>query len=183
MSARRERPRGMVIWITGLACSGKSTLARELLARLRARGTPCVLLDGDELRPVLAEDLGYGVAARRRCGWRYARLAALLAAQDVHVVVATVSMFEEIRSFGRTHAVGYFEIYLRTSPALRRARDTRELYARREVVGVDLPFEEPASPDVIVDDDGTRSAGDVAQRVWRTLVARLDGGDAAAESA
>lgn len=160
---------GRVVWITGLPCSGKSTLAHRLQLLLRDDAPACIVLDGDRLRPIVAPDLGYALDDRRACGWRYARLAAHLASQGVVVLVATLSGFEEIRGWSRAHAPGYLEVYLRVPEAVRRGRDRDGLYARPSAVGADLPFEEPASPDLVIDDDGTLAPDTVAEQVRRVL--------------
>jgi len=160
---------GRVVWITGLPCSGKSTVARRLHDLVRADVPASVVLDGDALRPILAEELGYGLDDRRRCAWRYARLAAHLAGQGVLVLVATVSLFDEVRSWSRMHAPRYFEVYLRVPEAVRRSRDGDGLYARTSVVGVDLPFDEPTRSELAIDDDGTLDAGAIAARIRRAL--------------
>jgi len=161
---------GRVVWITGLPCSGKSSVASRLRELLRAHVPACVVLDGDRLRPIVAPDLGFSLDERCDCGWRYARLAAHLAAQDVVVLVATLSMFEEIRRWSRAQVPGYFEVYLRVPDVIRRARDRDGLYARADVVGADLPFEEPLSPDLVIDDDGTLAPDAVAERLREALV-------------
>lgn len=165
---------GTVIWITGLPCSGKSSLARELAARLRTRRPSVVVLDGDELRDAIAPDLGYSLADRRECGFRYARLAVLLAGQDALVIVATLSMFDEIRAWTRASSPRYLEVLLRAPESLRRERDRRGLFARDSVVGIDLPFEEPRHPHVLVEDDGSRTPAEHAARVERELLAIPD---------
>lgn len=158
------------MWITGLPCSGKSTLAHRLHALLAAAVPACIVLDGDRLRPIVAPDLGFTLDDRRACGWRYARLAAELAAQEVVVVVATLSLFAEIRSWSRAHAPGYFEVYLRVPDAVRHARDRDGRYALPSFVGGDLPFEEPSSPDLVIDDDGTLPPDAIAARVRAALL-------------
>jgi adenylylsulfate kinase-like enzyme len=164
---------GLVVWITGLPCSGKTSVARELARVLRASdATPCIVLDGDELRPAIAEDLGYSMDARRRCAWRYARLAAALARQNVCVLVATVSPFAEIRRWTHDNARDYFEVFLRVPRAIRHARDQRGIYRQREVVGEDLPFTEPATPHLTIDDDGTRDAIAIARHIAHLLATR-----------
>jgi adenylylsulfate kinase-like enzyme len=167
-STDRSAPR-RVVWITGLPCSGKSTLARHLAAMLRPHEPRCIVLDGDQLRPAIAADLGYSLDDRRRCGWRYARLAALLAGQDALVLVATLSLFEEVRRWSRANAPGYFEVYLRVPERVRRARDRDGLYDRADVVGVDQPYEEPVVPDLVVDDDGALAPDAIAQRVLQAM--------------
>lgn len=163
---------GRVVWITGLPCSGKSTLARSLAALLRPAVPRVLVLDGDELRGAIAGDLGYSLDDRRRCGWRYARLACLLAAQEHLVIVATLSMFEEIHAWNRSNVPGYVEVLLRVPAEVRRARDRRGLFAGTEVVGEDLPFEEPLAPDLVVDHDASITPDDLARRVAEVLAAR-----------
>lgn len=164
-----ERPNGAgaVIWITGLPASGKSTVARAVVERLRAADVASVLLDGDELRGTIAPDLGYGLDDRRRCAERYAKLAMLLASQGLHVVVATISMFAAVRAWTRAHAPRYVEVYLDVSEPERRARDHRGIHRERDVVGVDLPYEPPTSADVVARDDSTVEA--TADRILSVL--------------
>ncbi|RMG48933.1 MAG: adenylyl-sulfate kinase [Acidobacteria bacterium] len=148
---------GTVYWITGLSGAGKTTLGRALVDRLRAAGRPALLLDGDSLREAIAADLGHDMADRHRSAMRNARLCRLLASQGADVVCCTISMFEDVRSWNRDHIPRYREIYLRASLALLEARDPKGIYAAarrgeiRHVWGVDLPWEEPRRPDLVID--------------------------------
>jgi adenylylsulfate kinase-like enzyme len=161
---------GAAVWITGLGAVGKTTLATALVARLRARALPTVLLDGDMLRAVFEHDLGYALDERRRCARRYAHLGEMLAAQGLHVVVATISMFEDVRRWNRAHLPRYLEVYVRAPAAVRRrraactgpGRDTEP----SNVVGDDLPFEEPCTPDLVLDNDGSRTLDEVGAHLW-----------------
>jgi adenylylsulfate kinase len=160
-----------VVWITGLAGSGKTTVATALAARLRARGVPVILLDGDALRRAIARDLGYEVDERRRGAERYARLAVLLAGQGYTVLVATISMFEAVRRWSRRAAPGYLEVYLRLPPGVAPRRRGRRAAGAPLVVGLDLPFEPPVRPDLALV-AGATPARDVAARI----LAHLHGG-------
>ncbi len=158
---------GRVVWITGLSGSGKSTVAALLTRRLGRIGRPVVLLDGDRLRRTIAADLGYDLADRRRCAERYARLAHDLARQGLTVVVATISMFEAVRRWNRRHAPRYLEVYLRLPPGCtpRRPRGRRKPPL---VVGLDLPFEEPARPNLVFE-RGARAPRAIAADIERRL--------------
>lgn len=168
-------PVGAVYWVTGLPGSGKSTLARALASRLRRSGRTVVRLDGDSIRPIIGVRLGYGQADRRVMAMVYARLCREFAAQGHDVVCATVSMFEEARGWARSEVPDYREIYLQASVETLVARHPKGLLAAghagriRNVPGIDLAVEVPGAPDVLVEDDGTQSAQEIAAEV----IARL----------
>src|SRR5215472_6565348 len=129
LEAEPEASSGLVFWITGLSGAGKTTVGRELWTRLRAAGRPAAFLDGDALRTVIAEDLGYSAGNRRQSGMRNARLCRLLAEQGTDVVCATISLFHEVQRWNRENIPGYHEIYLRVPIEELRRRDNKGIYA------------------------------------------------------
>lgn len=167
---------GTVYWITGLAAAGKTTLATGLVARLRRGGRPAVLLDGDRLRAVLAAEGANGAADRLRLAMTYARLAQEIAGQGIDAVCATISMFHAVRDWNRAHISSYREIYLRVPAEVLAARDPKGIYARHragaetQVVGQDLAPELPRRPDLVIDNDGTRTAEEAVDLIWSTQV-------------
>ncbi len=148
-----------VIWITGLSGAGKSTLARELAERLRARGAPVILLDGDELREIFgatAENArNHGREGRLALAMQYAHLCRVISRQDLTVVIATISLFHEVHAWNRSELPGYTEVYLKVPLDELCRRDPKGIYRRfhaREishVAGLDLPVDEPQAPDWI----------------------------------
>ena len=156
-SPRAPGAPGRVYWITGLSGAGKSTLGRGVAAALRAAGRPVVLFDGDELRTLIGGSLGYREADRRALTARYAALSRGLALQGIDVVCATIGLFHDTQRWNRQHIQRYVEVYLRADLRTLIARDSKGLYARalkgetRDVVGIDIPFEEPETPDLVID--------------------------------
>jgi len=165
---------GRVYWITGLSGAGKSSVARLLQARLREGGSNAVLLDGDDLRAAIGDDLGYGEADRRRSAGRNARLCKLLADQGLDVVCATISMFDEVRDWNRAEIENYVEIYLRVPAGELAARDTKGLHqvGARETYGVDVTIEEPKAPDLVIDHFGETGPEEAVDQIMALSDAR-----------
>lgn len=150
-----------VIWITGLSAAGKTTLARAVVRRVRERGEPAVLLDGDDLREALGATSAHDRATRLMLGFQYARLARMIAVQGMTVVVGTVALFKEIHTWNRANQPGYFEVYLKVPLDELRRRDPKGIYRRfdagelKDVAGLDLAVDEPAAPHLLL----THAAG------------------------
>jgi adenylylsulfate kinase len=151
---------GRVIWVTGLSGAGKTTLGRAIAAALRASGRKTVLLDGDEVRAVIGRNLGHTDRERRELASSYSALCRLLSTQGIDVVCATISMFHDCRQWNRRNIPNYLEVYIKSGLPALVSRDPKGLYARalrgeaNNVVGIDLPFEEPSAPDLVLVNDG-----------------------------
>lgn len=162
---------GTVYWLTGLSGAGKTTVGDLLTAELRTLGRTVIMLDGDILREVYGDDLGHTEAARRQVAARNSRMCRFLASQGVDVVCCTISMFHDVRDWNRTNIPNYKEIYLRVPMETLKTRDPKGLYHRvlrgeiSDVYGVDLEWEEPKTPDLIVDNDGQHPPQCVAQEI------------------
>lgn len=167
---------GQVFWITGYSGAGKTTVAQALRARWRSAGGTPLLLDGDTLRAIFGGGHDYTEETRRALAASYARLCAELASQGADVICATISMFDDVRAWNRTHIARYREIYLRVPLAERQARDPKGLYRASAsadptpMVGLDLHLDEPKSPDLVIDNHGVRTAGDAVEQIWRRFL-------------
>jgi adenylylsulfate kinase-like enzyme len=152
----------MVIWIIGLAGSGKSTIGHELFAHLKAANNATVMLDGDIFREVMGDNLGHDIEARRVNGWRLARLCAFFDRQRIDVVCCVLSVFPDHREWCRQNCSGFLEVFVNVSmPELIR-RDQKGLYSGalrgdvKNVVGVDLPFPPPVA-DIVIENNSPRT--------------------------
>lgn len=161
---------GHVFWVTGLSGSGKTTIAPLLADALRAEGKTVVLLDGDTLREVFGGNAAYDADSRRSASMQYARLCQLISQQGVDVICATISMFDATRDWNRTHMPRYCEIYVRVPVEELKRRDSKGVYSQaRQVVGVDMGFEEPKSPDIIIDNHGSATPQQALVRILQHI--------------
>jgi adenylylsulfate kinase len=152
-----EPPRGVVVWLTGLPSSGKSTLALRAHAQLVQRGRAACVLDGDELRKALVPPPGYTPEARDAFYATLAHLAALLARQGLAVLVPATAHRAAYRAAARALAPAFLEVFVQVSAAECAERDAKGLYAAvREgraagLPGVDLAYEAPSAPDLVAE--------------------------------
>jgi len=166
---------GRVFWITGLSGAGKSTVGRLFFDLLRADNTTAVFLDGDILREVFGNDLGHSREDRLKSAMRNARLCRMLAEQGLDVVCATISLFRECQEWNRNNIRSYYEIFLRVPMQVLIERDQKQLYSRAlrgeigQVMGVDIPVEEPQRPDLVVVNDGSLAPQVLATSIWERL--------------
>lgn len=151
---------GVVVWLTGLPRSGKSTLATRLRARLGDGKTPSVILDGDEVRRALVPPPGYDPDGRDHFYATLAHLAALVARQGFVVLVPATAHRRAYREAARALAPAFVEVHVATPLGACVARDRQGLYgstAQAALPGVGVAYEAPASPDVVAgggSDDG-----------------------------
>jgi len=149
------------LWITGLACSGKTTLARLIVTKLKNNGYPCFLIDGKETREkeLHTNKLGFDPQSRREQTRRISNLVKWTISQDILPVVTIINPFEDDRVKIRREIPGYFEVYLKCNLDECAKRDKNNLYApairgeKRFVVGVDIQFEEHKHSDLILESD------------------------------
>lgn len=146
----RRASDGIVVWMTGLPSSGKSTLARTTARALAPQA--CVVLDGDEVRDCLVPTPGYDDASRESFYDTLARLAATLARQGHVVVVAATAHRRAFRERARTLSPRFLEVFVDTPLAECARRDAKGLYASgtSHLPGLQEAFEAPLAPDVTV---------------------------------
>lgn len=155
--AKHQRP--CVIWMTGLSGSGKSTIANILEKKLYAKGAHTMILDGDNVRRGLNQDLGFGEGSRAENIRRISEVAKLMTDAGLITIVSFISPFFVDRRAAKD-IIGedcFIETYINTSLEDAERRDTKGLYKKARTgeipnfTGISSPYEIPESPQLSLD--------------------------------
>lgn len=170
---------GAVIWLTGLSGSGKSTLAVALESLLFRRGIASMILDGDNLRHGLCADLGFSLEDRAENIRRAGEVAKLMAESGLVVISSLISPLRKerqaVRSACQASGVNFSEIFIHAPLGECERRDPRGLYRKARAgeikgfTGIDSPYEEPESPDLVLRTDREKVDVSVAQLLQHVL--------------
>lgn len=153
------RQHSVMIWFTGLSGSGKSTIAIALERELHKRGLLCRILDGDNIRTGINNNLGFSEADRVENIRRIAEVSKLFIQTGIITIAAFISPSNEIREMAAS-IIGkedFLEIYVNTPIEECERRDVKGLYAKarrgeiKDFTGVSAPFEEPLHPALSLD--------------------------------
>ena len=146
---------GKLIWITGLAGSGKTTLSKKVYSKLRETRENVIHLDGDSLREILGGGFGYSIEDRIATAKIYSRMCKFLVEQGMIVIISTISLFHEIHEYNRENVENYYEVFLNVPKDVLLDRNQKKLYTTDkkqvgEVMGVHQEPEFPKNPDLVL---------------------------------
>lgn len=148
---------GFGVWITGIPASGKSSIARALVAKLRDRGVSSVVLESDEMRRILTPEPGYGPEERDRFYRALALLGEMITKNGVNVIFDATANRRRYRDEARSRIPIFMEVYVACPLTVCVKRDPKGIYARAAsgeastVPGLQDVYEPPAAPEATVD--------------------------------
>lgn len=151
--------KGVMIWFTGLSGSGKSTVAIALERELQQRGLLCRILDGDNIRTGINNNLGFTAEDRVENIRRIAEVGKLFVDTGIITLAAFISPNNELRKMA-SHIIGendFIEVYVSTPLEECERRDVKGLYAKarrgeiKNFTGISAPFEAPENPQITLD--------------------------------
>ena len=153
------KQKGIMIWFTGLSGSGKGTLAIALERELYKQGILCRILDGDNIRSGINNNLGFSEADRTENIRRIAEVSKLFVDCGIVTIAAFISPTHAIRRMA-SEIIGeddFLEVYVSTPIEECERRDVKGLYAKarrgeiKEFTGISSPFEAPEHPFISID--------------------------------
>lgn len=153
----KQKP--MIIWLTGLSGSGKTSIAQKLEVQLLSEGFKVFLLDGDSLRDGLNKDLGFTVEDRKENIRRAGEICKLFFNAGMTVITSFISPLEEDRRKVRSlfPPGSFVEVYVNTPLEVCEARDVKGLYSKARAgiinnfTGISSPYEVPHKAEVVID--------------------------------
>ena len=153
------KQRGMMLWFTGLSGSGKSTVAIALERELHSRGLLCRILDGDNIRSGINNNLGFSAEDRVENIRRIAEVGRLFVDTGIITIAAFISPNNQLREMA-AEIIGkddFVEVFVSTPLEDCEKRDVKGLYAKarrgeiKNFTGISAPFEAPEHPDITLD--------------------------------
>ncbi len=153
------KQKGLMIWFTGLSGSGKSTIAIALERELHKRGILCRILDGDNIRTGINNNLGFSEEDRIENIRRIAEVGKLFVDTGILTIAAFISPNNQLRKMA-AEIIGkkdFMEVYISTPLEECERRDVKGLYAKarrgeiKNFTGISAPFEAPTHPDIAID--------------------------------
>jgi adenylylsulfate kinase-like enzyme len=159
-----------LIWITGLAGSGKTSIGKGLFKKIKKKEPNTVIIDGDHYREVFGHS-GYSKKERLLVARNIVKLCNFLILQDINVICCTISLFKEIHTLNRKTFKNYYEIYISCNMEELFRRDQKGLYSKaikgkiKNVVGVDIDFDEPINPFLIIKNEKKESLSENINKI------------------
>lgn len=173
--------RGLVVWMYGLSGSGKSTLANLLERKLHDEGKFIKVLDGDNIRSGLNNNLGFTDEDRAENIRRVSEVAKLFADSGIITLTSFITPVESLRANARK-IIGdddLLEVYVKASFDACAERDPKGLYAKvkagevKNFTGKDSAFEEPEHADIIIETESQTEAESL-ETLYQAVVSRIE---------
>jgi adenylylsulfate kinase len=156
--------KGVIVWLTGLSASGKSTIACLLEEALLERGRLAYRLDGDNIRMGLNKNLGFSADDRAENIRRIGEVSKLFADAGIIAITAFISPYQKDRDAVRTSVASpedFVEVFVKVSLETAEQRDPKGLYKKARAglikgfTGIDDPYEAPTRAEIVIEADNT----------------------------
>jgi len=172
--------RGIVIWLTGLSGSGKTTIANHLERRLNSEGIITKLLDGDNIRTGVGNNLGFSTEDRAENIRRIAEVAKLFMNTGIVTICSFISPTKEIRAKARAiiGTADFHEVYINTPLEICEKRDVKGLYQKARAgeitnfTGIGAPYENPDN-DYIEIVTNNKTIDDTVTSLYQQIIKKI----------
>lgn len=166
----------MVIWITGISGAGKTTIANFLIKKYKKVIPNLINIDGDAIRKLYRDDLGYEEKDRIVQIKRLQKLCLFLENQNQIIIASALYSNPSLMAWNRENFSEYYEIYLDASIDLVKKRDPKGIYKKykigkeKNIVGIDIPWHEPEKSNLIINIDEKKSISEITGLITKNVL-------------
>lgn len=167
----------MVIWLIGLSKSGKTTIAKKLIDKLRdTKKLNFFHLDGDIVRKIYNDKLGHSIKDRKINAMRISKICKLLSDQKINVVASILSNFPYWQNWNKKNIKNYKQVFLKVDLSILLLRDKQKLYQKainkkiKNVVGIDIKFKKPIKSSIVINNNkNLKNVNPVVEEIIKKL--------------
>ena len=149
----------MVIWISGMPGTGKSTLAKYYFNRQKKKLKNLILIDGDAFRKAMNHDLGYTLNDRKKNALRLIKISKYFSDQKVNVIISANLVFQNYRNWCKKNIPSFLEVYIETKKDLLKKRNKQKIFykSKKNVLGRDIKVKKPHKPHLIINNNYSKN--------------------------
>jgi adenylylsulfate kinase-like enzyme len=158
MKKKLIKNKGILFWITGLAGSGKTSLAIKIHKKINKLYGPTIYFSGDQIRKIFNLK-GYKLNERTKIGYMYSNFFKFITNQNINVIFAGIVLIKEIRKWNRKNITNYVEIYIDAKIKNIIFNKKKSLYKKNynNIVGINIKPDVPKNPDIVITNDFSKS--------------------------
>ena len=164
-----NKKKGIVLWITGLSGSGKTSISKLILNKFAKKYGKTLIFQGDQLRKIF-QFKDYSRQGRKKNGIIYSELLKEISDQGINVIISVIGMIESVRKKNRKNIENYLEIFIESDLKLIIKKTKKKHYKlKKNVVGIDIKPDLPKKPEIEIVNDFKRSIKDMTDEVIMKL--------------
>ncbi len=164
-----NKKKGILFWITGLPGAGKTSIANNIINKIKKKFGSTILFNGDDIRKIL--DLNdYSFEGRKKIGIMYSKLFQEITDQNINVLFAGGVLIEKVRKRNRKKIKYYIEIYLKADQKKIISKNYKKLYKKtKDLVGIKIKPEYPKKPDIMIYNDFNKTIKKLSNELFDEL--------------
>ena len=165
-----KKNKGVLVWLTGLSGSGKSTIAKKIYPQVVKNFGKTIIINGDDLRKIFRL-YGFDEKDRYVNALKFSKLCKLITDQNVSIIFAAIGMKKNIRKIFRSSVKNYFEIFVQANIRQIKKKNLKMTYKKfkSNIVGYDIKPEFPKKPDILIKNDLNKNIKDLIKELSKKI--------------
>ena len=172
---KMKKNKGIYYMITGLSGSGKTSIAEKIKKKISNKYGPTIILSGDDLRRIFNFNK-YSRKERIAYALSYSKFCKYITDKKVNVILSTVSLFHKVQKWNRSNINNYIEIYIKSNikDVIKKKKKYFYKGKHKNVVGKNFKAEFPKSPDIVIENDFTKSLNELSKELIKKIYFTLE---------